>query len=139
MADVVVMRYRTQALALLHHADGLAPLMRSQLWLGPELDAPFLGSRTPTIGAGQDAGSLVLGQGRQEGEDASPDRGGEIQPLPIERLEGGFPCADRSLQFWSPVRSSPRRLGILTFLNSQPTRNHASWGAKRWPAHAAAA
>lgn len=81
MADVVVMRYRTQTLPRLHHADGLAPLMRCQLWLGPELDAPFPGGCATTVGAGQDARSLVLSQGRQESEDASPDRRGEIQPL----------------------------------------------------------
>jgi len=42
MADMVVVGYRTQALALPHHADGFALLVRSQLWLGPEFDASLL-------------------------------------------------------------------------------------------------
>jgi hypothetical protein len=50
MADMVVVGYRMQALALPHHADGFALLVRSQLWLGPEFHASFLGGDTPPIG-----------------------------------------------------------------------------------------
>jgi hypothetical protein len=39
MADMVVVGYRTQALAL---PDGFPLLVRSQLWLGPEFDTSFL-------------------------------------------------------------------------------------------------
>jgi hypothetical protein len=37
MADMVVVGYCTQALTLAHHANGLALLVRSELWLGPDL------------------------------------------------------------------------------------------------------
>ena len=37
MADVVVMGYRTQALAVPHHPNGLELLVWRQFWLGPEM------------------------------------------------------------------------------------------------------
>ena len=63
MADMVVVGYRAQALALPHHADGFALLVRSQLWLGTEFDASFLGGGPPPIGSSKDAASFILGQG----------------------------------------------------------------------------
>ena len=78
MADMVVVGDSTQALPLLDHSDCVASLMRGQLWLGVELDASFLGGGPPTIGASQDAGALVLSQGRQKGKNPSADRCGQI-------------------------------------------------------------
>jgi hypothetical protein len=63
MADMVVVGYRTQALTLPHHADGLALLVRSQLRLGPEFDASFLGGGPPPICTSKDAASFILRQG----------------------------------------------------------------------------
>ena len=63
MTYVVMVSYRTQALALAHHTYGLALLVRSQLWLGPKFDASFLGCGPPPIGTSKDAASFVLRQG----------------------------------------------------------------------------
>jgi hypothetical protein len=61
VSDTVVVGYRTQALALPHHADGFALLVRSQLWLGSKSDAALLGGSPPPIGTSKDAASFVLG------------------------------------------------------------------------------
>ena len=80
MSDMVVVGYRTQALALPNHSDGLALLVRSQPWLGSKSDAALLGGGPPPIGTSKDARSFILGQGRQEGQDALTKRRGQIQP-----------------------------------------------------------
>src|SRR5262245_28194640 len=49
MADMVMMGYRTQALALAHHTYGFALLVRSQLWLGSKFDASFSGCGAPPL------------------------------------------------------------------------------------------
>jgi hypothetical protein len=65
--------------------------MRCQLRLGAELHAAFLSGGSPAICARQDAS-----------QDASTDRRGEIQPLPVERLEGCATPATRSMILGSP-------------------------------------
>ena len=59
MADVVVMGYRTQALAVPHHPNGLALLVWRQFWLGPEFGATFLGGSPSLIGTSKDAASFI--------------------------------------------------------------------------------
>ena len=58
-----VVGYRAQALTLANHTYGLALLVRSQLWLGPEFDSSFLGGGPPPIGTSKDTASFVLRQG----------------------------------------------------------------------------
>jgi hypothetical protein len=65
--------------------------MRCQLRLGAEVHAAFLSGGSPAICARQDAS-----------QDASTDRRGEIQPLPVERLEGCATPATRSMILGSP-------------------------------------
>jgi hypothetical protein len=76
---VVVVRDRAQALTIIaDHPCSLARLVCSQFWLGPEFDAPLFGNSSATIRTGQDAGPLILGQGRQKGEGASAERRSQI-------------------------------------------------------------
>jgi hypothetical protein len=63
VTDVVMVGHLAQALTFLHHAHGLAPLVRSQLRLGSEFDASFLGGCPATIGTRQNTSALVLSQG----------------------------------------------------------------------------
>jgi hypothetical protein len=86
--DVVVMGHGTQAEALrVHHARSLLLLMACKLGLGPKPDPAFSGLGPATIGARQDAGTLVLRQSGQKREDALAERGREIEPLPVQRLQ----------------------------------------------------
>ena len=63
MADVVVVSYRTQALALQHHPNCFALLMCSQFGLGSELDASLPGGDPSSVGTSKDAASFILSQG----------------------------------------------------------------------------
>jgi hypothetical protein len=45
MADVVVLSYRTQALALAHHPNGLALLVWHEFWLGTKFNPLFFWQR----------------------------------------------------------------------------------------------
>jgi hypothetical protein len=49
MANVVVVGDLAQALTFLHHAHGLAFLVRSQLRLRPEFDTSFLAAALPPL------------------------------------------------------------------------------------------
>jgi hypothetical protein len=64
MADVIVVRDLTQALALLaNRAGAFTRLVRCPLRLGSELYAALLGGGSPAVRARQDTSSLLLGQG----------------------------------------------------------------------------
>src|SRR5690349_23978971 len=94
MADMVVVSNRTQALALPYHSDCLALLVSGQLWLASEFDGSLLRGGAATTGTSKNAASFVLRQSRQERQNALTERRGQIQPLPIESLEGRSSCGD---------------------------------------------
>jgi hypothetical protein len=64
--------------------------MRCEPRLGSEFDASLLGCSAP--GTSEYPASFVLGEGRQECEDAFAERRGEVEPLPIRCLEGRSTC-----------------------------------------------
>jgi hypothetical protein len=88
MVDVVMVSDGTQALTIPHHPDRFPLLMRGQFGLRSEFHTSFLGGSSPPIRASKNAASFVLSKGGKEGQDAAAKWGGQIEPLPIERLEG---------------------------------------------------
>ena len=80
MADMIVMGDGAQALTTLaHHPGGFACLMRGQLWLGPELDAPLSGGSSTSVSTLENALPLVLSHGAQECDEPPADGRGQIQ------------------------------------------------------------
>ena len=94
MAHVVMVSDSTQALAIPHHPDRFSLLMCGQLGLRPEFHTSFFLRSPPPFARARMRPLSSSARAERKARMPLPNGADEIEPLPIERLEGCSSCCD---------------------------------------------